>query len=113
MNKPQVVVIYNIDQANALVKNGGIVLGFKKHKETKKIGIVFKNDDRHDLHEKLSLCINNKEQIRKGLEHRLEYSKSIQGPAVANYFINCLFNVWKSYIIMLFVNSVYLHGFAE
>lgn len=57
------------------------------------IGIVFKNDDRHDLHEKLSLCINNKKQIRKGLEHRLEYSKSIQGPAVANYFINCLFNV--------------------
>lgn len=45
MNKPQVVVIYNIDQANALVKNGGIVLGFKKHKETKKIGIVFKNDE--------------------------------------------------------------------
>ena len=43
--KPQVVVIYNIDQANALVKNVGIVLGFKKHKETKKIGIVFKNDE--------------------------------------------------------------------
>ena len=43
--KPQVVVIYNIDQANALVINGGIVLGFKKHKETKKIGIVFKNDE--------------------------------------------------------------------
>lgn len=57
------------------------------------IGIVFKNDDRHDLHEKLSLCINNKEQIRKGLEHRLEYSKSIQGPAVAKYFINSLLNV--------------------
>lgn len=45
MNKPQVVVIYNIDQANALVKNGAIVLGFKKHKETKKIGTVFKNDE--------------------------------------------------------------------
>ena len=45
MNKPQVVVIYNIDQANALVKHGGTVLGSKKHKETKKIGIVFKNDE--------------------------------------------------------------------
>ena len=43
MNKPQVVVIYNIDQANALVKNGGIVLGFKKHKETKKMCLRMMN----------------------------------------------------------------------
>lgn len=43
--KPQVVIIYNIHQANAFVKNGGIVLGFKKKGDTKHIGILFKNDE--------------------------------------------------------------------
>jgi len=43
--KPHIVVIYNIYQANAFVKNGAKVLGFKKKEETKHIGILFENDE--------------------------------------------------------------------
>lgn len=68
--------------AKALIKN-------------KRIGIVFKNNDATDLHIKLHDCLINKETIRNDLDARLEYSKTIQGPAVAKYFINCLNQIKK------------------
>ena len=37
--KPRVVAIYNVEQANALFKNGAKVVGFKKYNN--KIAILF------------------------------------------------------------------------
>lgn len=40
--KPRVVAIYNVEQANALFKNGAKVVGFKKYNN--KIAILFENN---------------------------------------------------------------------
>lgn len=53
-------------------------------------GLVFKNNIRTDLKEKLSLCISHKETIRDNIERRISLSKSIQGSQVATYFVDCL-----------------------
>lgn len=76
------IIVSNKCGAKALVKN---------HAQ----GLVFINNNCSDLHNKIVLCIEHKEKIRDGLNQRLKYSESIQGPAVARYFINCLLDICR------------------
>ena len=64
--------------------------GAKDLISNKTLGIIFKNDNAIDLRQQLVYCINNKNNIRKGINYRIEHNRIIQGPVVAQYFINCL-----------------------
>lgn len=55
------------------------------------LGMVFRNNDCRQLANRISLCKNNLNEIRKNCPYRQEWTvEHISGTAVAKYFVDCL-----------------------